>query len=75
MIEIILKENVVSNDTVRIAEEGEIFKNNIIAILYQHKYLNPWMDKLVVKKFRKASTLLKYVNEHYTVDIQDYLPI
>lgn len=74
MIEIILKENILSDNILRIAEKNEIFRNNIVAIIYEHTYLNAWNDKQTIKKFKKISTLEKWLTKHYShIDLNEYL--
>jgi hypothetical protein len=61
----ILKENVLSNNTLILADNGKIFKGGYIAIIKEYVYLNAWSDKLIVKKFKKENTLNKYLSKYY----------
>jgi hypothetical protein len=61
----ILKENVLTDNILMLANENEIFKGGYIAILKEYSYLNPWNDKETKKKFRKRETLFKYLYKKY----------
>lgn len=61
----ILRENVLSDNILLLANENEIFKGNYIAILKEYTYQNPWSDKETKRKFRKRETLSKYLNKYY----------
>lgn len=61
----ILQENVLTDNTLLIPENGKIFKGNYIAIIKENTYLNPWNDKETVKRFRSEKTLSSYLNKKY----------
>ena len=61
----ILKENVLSDDELLLADEGKIFKGGYIAILKIHTYLNSWNDEQTIKRFRSEKELQKYLNKYY----------
>jgi hypothetical protein len=61
----ILRENVVSDNVLLLANENEIFKGHYIAILKEYTYLNPWNDKESIKRFKKRETLFKYLGKKY----------
>jgi hypothetical protein len=61
----ILKENILTDDILKIPSKGKIFKGNYIAIIHEHTFLNSWSDKLTIKKFRKEKTLNKYLKKNY----------
>ena len=63
--EIILQENVLSDNTLILAENGKIFKGGYIAILKEYVYRNAWSDELRVKKFKKETALYKYLSKKY----------
>lgn len=63
--EIILKENVLSDNTLILPENGKIFKGGYIAIIKEYVYLSAWSDELKVKKFKKTNALNKYLNKKY----------
>ena len=61
----ILKENVLTDDELLLADEGKIFKGGYIAILKIHSYLNAWCDQQEIKRFRSEQQLQKYLNKNY----------
>jgi hypothetical protein len=61
----ILRENVVSDNILMLANENEIFKGGYIAILKEYSYQNAWTDKETKRKFRKRETLFKYIGKKY----------
>lgn len=61
--EFILKENVLTDNTLLVAEKGKIFKGGYIAIIKEYKYQNPWSDKKEVKKFRNKNRLEAYLSK------------
>jgi hypothetical protein len=61
----ILKENVLSDNTLIIASEGKIFKGGYIAIIKEYTYLNSWSDKETIKRFSKKNRLIAYLNKNY----------
>jgi len=63
--EIILQENVLSDNTLILADNGKIFKGGYIAIIKEYFYLNAWSDELKVKKFKKETALHKYLSKKY----------
>lgn len=65
MQEFILKENVLTNNVLTLADEGKIFKGGYIAILKEYTFETHWTDKLSVKKFRNQKRLDEYLTKHY----------
>lgn len=65
MQEFVLKESVLNDDTVYIANEGKIFKNGYVAVLEFYTYANEWSNHKHVKSFRKMSSLYKYIDKNY----------
>lgn len=63
--QIILKENVLSDNILILPEQGKIFKGGYIAIVKEYTYLNAWSDELSIKKFRKNTALNKYLLKKY----------
>jgi hypothetical protein len=61
----ILKENVLSDDELLLADKGKIFKGGYIAILKIHSYLNAWCDQQEIKRFRSEEQLQKYLDKNY----------
>jgi hypothetical protein len=63
--EIILKENVLSDNILKLPDNGKIFKGGYIAIIKEYVFLNAWQDKEIIKKFRKTTSLDKYLLKKY----------
>lgn len=61
----ILRENVVSDNTLILASKGKVFKGGYIAVIKEYTYLNPWSDCESVKRFTKTETLETYLNKYY----------
>ena len=61
----ILKENVLTDDLLHLADEGKIFKGGYIAIVQEYSFQNAWSDKETVKRFRKEEQLKKYIGTKY----------
>lgn len=61
----ILKENVVSDNVLLLANENEIFHGGYVAILKEYSYATPWTDKETIKRFKKRDTLYKYLDKYY----------
>ncbi len=63
--EFILRENVLTDDTLLLADEGKVFKGGYIAIIKAYTYQNSWSDKLGVKRFRNEDKLNNYLEKNY----------
>jgi hypothetical protein len=61
----ILRENVVSDNVLLLANENEIFKGHFVAILKEYSYATAWTDKETIKRFKKRETLFRYLNKYY----------
>lgn len=61
----ILRENVVSDNILLLANENELFKGHFVAILKEYSYATPWSDKETIKRFKKRETLFRYLNKYY----------
>lgn len=61
----LLRENVLSDNTLLLADEGKIFKGGYKAIIKENSFQNAWTDKEKVTKFRKLEPLKKYLLKHY----------
>ena len=60
-----LRENVVSDDILYMADDNKVFKGGYIAIVEYHTYANEWNDRKHRKCFRKLDTLYKYLDKNY----------
>ena len=63
--EFILRENVLTDNILILADEGKVFKGGYIAIIKEYTYQNSWSDKLGVKRFRNEERLNNYLNKNY----------
>lgn len=61
----ILRENVVSDNILLLANENELFKGHFVAILKEYSYATPWTDNETIKRFKKRETLFRYLNKYY----------
>lgn len=62
----ILRENVVSDNTLVLSDKGKVFKGGYIAIIKEYTYLNAWCDKETIKRFSKKDRLLAYLDKYYS---------
>jgi hypothetical protein len=69
--EFILRENVLTDNVLILADEGKVFKGGYIAIIKEYTYQNSWSDKLGVKRFRNKERLNNYLNKNYP-DFEGY---
>ncbi len=65
MDQFILRENVLTDNTLIVASKGKVFKGGYIAILKEYTYQNAWTDKEEIKKFKSKERLLKYIKSFY----------
>jgi hypothetical protein len=71
--EFILKENVLTDNILMIAEKGKIFKGGYIAIIKEYYFETSWSDKETIKRFKKLNRLNEYLDKHYSeVDCIDF---
>lgn len=71
--EFILRENVLTDNILIIAEKGKIFKGRYVAIIKEYQYQNSWSDKETIKRFKSVDTLNAYLDKHYPqVDYLDF---
>ena len=61
----ILRENVLTDNLLHLADKGKIFKGGYIAIVQEYCFQNAWTDKETVKRFRKEEQLKKYIGTKY----------
>jgi hypothetical protein len=65
MTQFILKENVLTDNILLIADKGKVFKGNYIAIIKEYHFSTSWSDKETVKRFRNLNQLHKYLSVNY----------
>ena len=63
--EFILRENVLTDNILLIANKGKIFKGGYIAIIKENQYQNAWVDKETIKRFKNIDRLNTYLAKHY----------
>lgn len=61
----ILKENVLTDNVLYLADKGKIFKGGFIALVKEFTFETSWTDKETVKRFRKEEQLKKYMGAKY----------
>ena len=67
----ILKENVLTDDVLYIADSNKLFKGGYIAAIVYYTYLNEWSDKRNYKHFKSIDTLKKYLSKNYPNFLSD----
>lgn len=63
--EFILKENVLTDNILLIANKGKIFKGGYVAIIKEFEFATAWSDKLKIKKFKSVKRLQSYLDKNY----------
>ena len=61
----LLKENVLTDDLLHIAENGKVFKGGYIAIVEYNTFQNSWSDKKHIAKFRNENRLNSFLKKSY----------
>lgn len=61
----ILKEGVLNDDTLYVAEEGKVFSGGYIAIVEKWVYQNTQSNRLITKCFRKQARLDAFISKNY----------
>jgi len=61
----ILKENVLSNNTLVLADQNKIFKGGYIAMAMEYIHQNSQTDRMTIKRFRNRERLDKYLSKNY----------
>lgn len=71
--EYIVRENVLTDNILKVAPKGYVFKGGYVAILREYTFQNSWSDKETVRRFRSFDTLHKYLDKHYTEEETEHL--
>lgn len=71
-MEYLLRENVVSDNVLKVARKGYRFKGGYIAIVKENVFQNAWQDRETVKKFRNRDRLFKYLDKHYKEVVEEF---
>jgi len=66
MKQFILRENVLTDNVLLLAEEGKVFKGNYIAIIREYSYATSWNDQEKITRFRNEGALNKYLSKNYS---------
>ncbi len=61
----VLKYNVLSNNTLVLADQNKIFKGGYIAMAMEYIYQNSQTDRMTIKRFRSQERLNKYLSKNY----------
>lgn len=65
MRQFILRQNVLTDNTLILADKGKVFKGGYIAILKEYTFESAWFDKEQIKQFRNEERLFKYIKSFY----------
>lgn len=63
--EILLKENVLTDNILIIPKKGKIFKGGYIAVIKEYIFETSWSDKQIIKRFRSLAKLNSYLGKQY----------
>ncbi len=63
--EFFLRENVLTDNILTIADKGKIFKGGFIAMVREFEFLNAWQDREIIKRFRSKDRLCSYLDKKY----------
>jgi hypothetical protein len=61
----VLRENVLTDDTLCLTKEGYEFKGGYIAFVFQHTVETAWSDRTKRIRFRSKERLKKFLEKHY----------
>jgi len=62
----ILRENILSDNILLIADNSKVFKGGFIAIVKEFEFQNAWQDKQKTNKgFRNEKSLDKFLSKNY----------
>jgi len=62
----ILRESVLNDDTLYLADSNKVFEGGYIAMIKEYTYATPWTNKETIKRFKKIETLNKYLAKNYS---------
>ena len=60
-----IKENVLTDDVLHIADDNERFKGGYQAILEYYTFANAWSDKKHYKRFKTLENAYKFIEKGY----------
>ncbi len=61
----ILRENVLSDDILLLADDKKHFKGGYCAIIKENNFQSAWTDKETVRKFKSRREMQKYITKKY----------
>jgi hypothetical protein len=68
MYQFILRENVLTDNILTVANSGCVFKGGYIGYVEYNTFRNAWQDTKHTKQFRSKDRLQKYITKNYTQD-------
>ncbi len=66
--EFLLRENVLTDNILIVANKGKIFKGGYIAIIKENRFKNAWADEETITRFKNVDRLNAYLDKHYSED-------
>ncbi len=63
--EFFLRENVLTDNILTVADKGKIFKGGFIAMVKEFEFLNSWQDKEIITRFKSIDRLNSYLDKKY----------
>jgi hypothetical protein len=61
----LLKESVLNDDVLHRPSEGKVFKGNYIAIIEYYTFLNHWVNKKNLRRFKSEKSLNNFLRKNY----------
>lgn len=72
MLELIVKENVLTDNILKVANKGRCFKGRYVAILKEYTFATSWSDKETIRRFRSIDSLYKYLRKYYKEEFEEF---
>jgi hypothetical protein len=63
--EFFLRENVLTDNILIVADKNKIFKGGFIAMVREFEFLNSWQDREIIKRFKSIDRLNSYLDKKY----------
>jgi hypothetical protein len=64
----IIKEGVLNDDMLHIADENKIFKGGYKAILEHYTFQNSWSNRKHLKRFKTLENAYKFIDKTYNTE-------
>ena len=71
--EFFLRENVLTDNILTVADKNKIFKGGFIAMVREFEFLNSWQDKEIITRFKSIDRLNSYLDKKYPEADIDFL--